>query len=54
MEMGRRTGKEKASDTPTWAKGQQPRPGETAKNFAERLMNEKYGKGNWSGRGAWE
>ena len=39
--------KERATDIPSWAKGEQPLPGESGNDFAERLLNEKYGKGNW-------
>jgi hypothetical protein len=38
---------------PSWAKGARPRVGESGKDFAERLPNEKYGAGNWqSGPGS--
>jgi hypothetical protein len=43
----KQTGKEAASDVPSWAKGQKPREGESAQDFAERLLNEKYGRGEW-------
>jgi RHS repeat-associated protein len=41
------SGKERASDTPSWAKGQRPRDGESGKDFAERLLKDKYGPGNF-------
>ena len=41
------SGKDKATDIPSWAKGERPYTGENGKNFANRLMNERYGKGNW-------
>ena len=41
------SGKEGAKNAPSWAKGQRPRIGESGNNFATRLMNEKYGIGNW-------
>jgi len=41
------TAKERATDIPTWARGEKPKQGESGKEFAERLMNERYGKGNW-------
>ena len=41
------TGKEKATDIPSWAKGERPYAGENGKNYATRLMNKRYGKGNW-------
>lgn len=34
----KKSGKEKASDTPSWAKGQKPNPGENGKDFAGRLL----------------
>ncbi|MFD3507471.1 hypothetical protein [Nocardia sp. NPDC058666] len=45
------TGKEKADDVPSWAKGRAPYVGESGKDYARRLMDEKYGKGNWSDTG---
>jgi RHS repeat-associated protein len=41
------TGKEAAKDVPSWAKGQKPMAGESGKKFAERLLNDKYGPGNY-------
>lgn len=41
------SGKEAASDVPSWAKGQKPTAGESGKKFAERLLNDKYGSGNY-------
>ena len=29
------------------AKGEQPRVGESGKDFAKRLLDDKYGEGNW-------
>lgn len=46
--VSRLSGKEKANDVPSWARGQRPNPGENGKSFAKRLMDEKYGPGNWS------
>jgi hypothetical protein len=43
----KQSGKESASDIPSWSKGQKPREGESGNDFAERLLNEKYGKGNY-------
>ena len=48
------SGKEKASNVPTWAKGKRPYKWENGKDFARRLMDERYGKGKWErvkGRG---
>jgi RHS repeat-associated protein len=36
-------GKEGAKDVPSWAKGQRPNVGESGKDFADRLLGEKYG-----------
>jgi RHS repeat-associated protein len=35
------------SDAPDWAKEYRPRVGEKGENFAKRLMDRKYGKGNY-------
>ncbi|MFE9327055.1 hypothetical protein ACIHDR_36095 [Nocardia sp. NPDC052278] len=45
------SGKEKASDAPSWAKGKAPYVGESGKAYARRLMDEHYGPGNWEGTG---
>ncbi|WP_346361256.1 RHS repeat-associated core domain-containing protein [Bosea sp. (in: a-proteobacteria)] len=45
--MAKKSGKEKASDIPSWAAGQRPRPGESGKEFADRLLDQRYGKGNY-------
>jgi RHS repeat-associated protein len=42
------SGKEKADDVPSWAKGNRPQTTENGKEFAERLLNDRYGKGEWS------
>jgi len=41
------SGKEGAKDVPSWAKGQRPRIGESGKEFAKRLLDSKYGSGNY-------
>ena len=41
------SGKEKASDIPSWAKGEKPKDGESGNDYARRLMDKKYGKGNY-------
>ncbi|WP_437724312.1 DNRLRE domain-containing protein [Sorangium sp. So ce861] len=41
------SGKEGAKDVPGWAKGNRPYQDESGKEFAERLLNEKYGPGNY-------
>jgi RHS repeat-associated protein len=43
----RKTGKEKADDVPSWAGGQRPLPGEKGKEFADRLCDAQFGKGNY-------
>ena len=48
------TGKERASDVPSWVKNDEegrPRIGENGRRFAERMLDKRYGKGNWSDRG---
>ena len=39
--------KEKATDIPSWAKGKKPRAGESGKEFAKRVMDERYRKDNY-------
>ncbi len=41
------SGKEGATDAPSWAKGERPFSGEPGKRFAERLLDGKYGRGNY-------
>ncbi|NUF49913.1 RHS repeat domain-containing protein [Gilliamella sp. ESL0250] len=41
------SGKEGAKDVPDWAKEYRPYVGENGKKFAKRIMNKKYGKGNY-------
>lgn len=41
------SGKEAARGVPSWARGQRPRVGEDGKSFARRLLDEKYGAGQW-------
>lgn len=43
----KKSGKEKANDVPSWARGKHPMPGENGNAFAKRLMDEKYGAGNY-------
>ncbi len=42
------SGKEGAKDVPSWAKGERPRVGESGKDFAKRILDSKYGEGNYS------
>ena len=43
----RKSGQEKGSDIPSWAKGVRPQPGESGKDVAKRLLDDKYGSGNY-------
>jgi len=40
-------GKEGATDIPSWAEGEKPFEGESSGEFAKRLLDGKYGPGNW-------
>ena len=40
-------GKEGAKDLPSWARGMKPEPGESIPDFVKRILDEKYGPGNW-------
>jgi hypothetical protein len=44
------SGKAGATDIPNWAKGQRPYQGENGRAFAKRLLDEKYGPGNYDTR----
>ena len=39
--------KDRSTDIPSWAKGEKPREGESGKEYAKRLCDERYGKGNY-------
>ncbi len=39
--------KEGAKDVPSWSKGNKPFKGESGKDYAKRLLDEKYGSGNY-------
>lgn len=41
------SGKEKATDVPSWAKGKRPKKNENGRAFAKRLCDERYGAGNY-------
>jgi RHS repeat-associated protein len=41
------TQKQGATDVPTWAKGQAPSVGQSGKQFAKQLLDERYGSGNY-------
>ena len=42
-----KSGKEKASNAPSWARNEKPLPGEKAEEFTKRILDSKYGKGKW-------
>ncbi len=45
------SGKDKSSDVPSWVRqeaGNRPRTGETPNETAARVMNGRYGEGNWN------
>lgn len=46
--MSKRSGKERASDIPSWAEGQKRAPGENGTAFANRLMTLRYGPGGFA------
>jgi hypothetical protein len=41
------SGKDAATDVPSWAEGERPLLTENGREFAERLLDAKYGKGNY-------
>lgn len=41
------SGKQKATDVPTWAKGNRPKTSENGRDFARRLCDEQFGKGKY-------
>ena len=41
------TAKERSTDVPSWVEGQRPCVGENGNAFAKRLLDDKYGPGNW-------
>ena len=49
--QSKRSGRERGTDIPSWAKGQKARPGEQPSETAKRLLDEQYGVGNWSNTG---
>ena len=49
VRVPRQSGKEAASDTPGWSKGFPRHVGETPAQYARRLMDGQYGRGNWEG-----
>jgi len=47
VKPSKKSGKEAATDIPSWAKGRKPQPGQSGKDLAKELLDEKYGKGNY-------
>ena len=47
MMASRRSGKERGSDIPSWARGERPQPGETPVQAADRILTGRYGQGNY-------
>jgi RHS repeat-associated protein len=43
----KQSGKEAKTDIPSWAKGTQKKPGESGKDAAKRVLDEKYGAGKY-------
>ena len=43
----KQSGKASADDIPSWARGNRPYVNENGKSFARRMMDDKYGPGNW-------
>ena len=43
----RLSGREGSKDIPSWARGKRPYVGENGRDYAKRLMDERYGPGNW-------
>jgi RHS repeat-associated protein len=41
------SGKDAASDVPSWARGERPTTQESGRDFAKRLLDRKYGPGNY-------
>jgi len=41
------SGKDGSKDVPSWVKGERPYVGESGKDFADRVSNDKYGNGNF-------
>ncbi len=41
------SGKESADDVPSWVDGEQPLTTETGREFAKRLLDDKYGAENY-------
>lgn len=47
------SGKEAADDVPSWARGECPLTTDIGRDFARRLLDDRYGPGNYpTGRGS--
>ena len=44
----KKSGKERANDNPSWTNPDMIDKNQTAQHNAERMLNDKYGKGNWN------
>ncbi|MBL8085416.1 MAG: RHS repeat-associated core domain-containing protein [Candidatus Obscuribacter sp.] len=47
----KKSDREKAIDRPSWSKGEKPLKGEKPTEFAKRVMDDRYGMGNYDPRG---
>ncbi|MPM62379.1 hypothetical protein SDC9_109250 [bioreactor metagenome] len=45
--QAKKSGKEKASDAPNWAKQKKYNPNKSASENARKALDDKYGKGKW-------
>ena len=45
--LSRGSDKDRSTDIPSWAEGEKPLAGESGRKFADRLMDQRYGKGNY-------
>jgi hypothetical protein len=45
--LPRLSGKEGSKDIPSWARGKRPYVGENGGDYAQRLMDDQYGRGDW-------
>lgn len=44
----KKSDKERATDVPSWVKGMSPKPGQSGKDFAKEVCDEKYGTDNYN------
>ena len=45
--QSKKSDKERSTDYPDWSNFEPPKKGEKPKKYVERILDEKYGKGNW-------